>query len=787
MASINGEGDAYKENTKRLDDYIKKLKEKALVQGAKKEMEKLGQEIAHTTVEVAKQEAALEKARKQREALRNGPTFTGSGGVSATGGADAMASGQIYSMETRLEGLKKSAEDATGALQTLSDKFGQGIAEEDLSGGDSKDKDGSGGFTYESEKDRKKRLAAEAKAERERKRQRKEAIQDEINDIRTAIDEKLAANELGYYKGDIDYREYMAQRRQITIDGLQQQMDVYKKYGDNSKQLEAEQAKELLEQKKDQIKLDVAQLEREYAKNRLDTQMSLYDPSSDMYHNEEKVNEELYKREIDYLRQKLALQKQIVGSEEAAGTLAEIDEMEQQHKLERAEKYEQKIQQYREQYAMMDVETQKRIALDGLQSVYDYEIEKFKDNSDEKLRLEREYQEMREQVARQYALRQSELNLQNSSGEKFKRNAESMYQTASNNAKAKFQNDNPTGTSLADYIASDATIYASAIANLKSQEADFAAYHQQLVKENKETQEQATEAVRQNHQEAMAAMAQATAEMCQGIAAKMQAAYDAISPIMDAMSSYYSAQCDLEVTKTEKKYEKQIEKAGNNSAKRKKLEEKQEKEIAKIKTKYAKKQAKMQIAQAIVTSAMSALNAYSSVMAGAPWPANMVLAPIAAGLALAAGAIQIATIKKQQQAQEAGYYEGGFTGGSSYRREAGVVHEGEFVANHNAVNNPQLLPALQLIDIAQRNNTVGSLTAADVSRSMGVSGTAIIQQTPVVVNNDNSELAGTLQDARETIDRLGALLESGDIIVKMPDWDDFDRSRRHYDNLQSNK
>lgn len=157
---------------------------------------------------------------------------------------------------------------------------------------------------------------------------------------------------------------------------------------------------------------------------------------------------------------------------------------------------------------------------------------------------------------------------------------------------------------------------------------------------------------------------------------------------MDAMSSYYSAQSDYEVTVTEKKYEKLINAAGNNQAKAKKLEEKKEKEIAAIKTKYARKQSKMQVAQAIAQTAISAISAYSSAMAGVPYPANLVLAPIAAGLALAAGAIQIATIKKQQQAQEAGYYEGGFTGGRSYRRRAGVVHEGEFVANHARREQP---------------------------------------------------------------------------------------------------
>ena len=56
-----------------------------------------------------------------------------------------------------------------------------------------------------------------------------------------------------------------------------------------------------------------------------------------------------------------------------------------------------------------------------------------------------------------------------------------------------------------------------------------------------------------------------------------------------------------------------------------------------------------------------------------------------------------------------GFEEGGFTDKNvGYSEVAGVVHGGEFVANHNAVNNPNILPILQSIDRAQKNNTVGS-------------------------------------------------------------------------------
>lgn len=270
-----------------------------------------------------------------------------------------------------------------------------------------------------------------------------------------------------------------------------------------------------------------------------------------------------------------------------------------------------------------------------------------------------------------------------------------------------------------------------------------AMYEQQLIT-YEQFQERMTEIAR-NKEEARKAI--------------MQQAFDTVNTMLSAASSYSQACSDLETARINANYDKQIEAAGNNSAKRKKLEEKRDKELAEAKKKANKRAMVIQLAQAVASTAMAAINAYSSA-AQVPF-VGYILAPIAAATAVAAGMLQIATIKKQQQAQEAGYYEGGFTGGSSYRRKAGIVHEGEFVANHNAVNNPQVLPALQLIDEAQRNNTVGSLTAADISRSLGQGGATVVSAPSVTVNTDNSELNATLGEARDVIDQLSLVLAQG--------------------------
>lgn len=582
----------------------------------------------------------------------------------------------------------------------------------------------SSGYTP-ADKNAEKKAKAAAAAEKKREAAREKAFKAEIKAEKSNSAKIQAQLITEYSTGEKLYSEYMDARHKATIDGLEKILAVYVKYGKNTGEIEKQIAEERQAKEEDHQRNSIKNLESDKAKKQAEARLDYYNPSKEIYQNEEALNERLFL--IDYNAQQEKVKMLTKGTEEWFDAQDELEQMQRDHQLDLQQRYEESLQNLRAQFGEADVKMQEKITLDGLDKIHK-----------SGLISEKEYQEMLQNIKIYYAEQQSELNLYNSKGEQFKRNADTAYKTASNNAKADYENDHPNGTAVGDYYTSDVTIYASTLANIKKMEQEGVV----------------------THQEAMAAMSQATSNMCQGMASKMQAAYDAVSPIMDAMSSYYSAQCDIEVTQTEKKYEKMIEKAGNNSAKSKKLEEKKEKEIAKIKTKYNKKQVKMQIAQAIAQTAMSAISAYASVMAGAPWPANQVLAPIAAGLALAAGAIQIATIKKQAQAQEAGYYEGGFTGGNKYHREAGVVHEGEFVANHQAVNNPNVLPMLQLIDHAQRNNTIGGLTANDVTRQLGQGGTAVV--APVVnVNTDNSDMAATMEGVTETMEKLNNTIKDG--------------------------
>ena len=142
----------------------------------------------------------------------------------------------------------------------------------------------------------------------------------------------------------------------------------------------------------------------------------------------------------------------------------------------------------------------------------------------------------------------------------------------------------------------------------------------------------------------------------------------------------------------------------------------------------------MQVIQAVAQTATAALNAYSS--AAAIPIVGYILAPIAAAMAVAAGMMQVAAIKKQQKASEAqGYSKGGFTGQGGRDEVAGVVHKGEWVASQNLVNSPVAWPMIDALEYAQRNNTIGSLRLGSTAPSAATP-TVVVEQSPAPINDD---------------------------------------------------
>ena len=191
------------------------------------------------------------------------------------------------------------------------------------------------------------------------------------------------------------------------------------------------------------------------------------------------------------------------------------------------------------------------------------------------------------------------------------------------------------------------------------------------------------------------------------------AALGMISSTLNATTQLFQANCDLETAKVEQEYDQRIAAAEGNEELQQQLEQEKQQRLSEIKAKYAEKEFKAKIVTAIADTAVNAVKAYGAA-GGNPW-----LGAVFAAMATAAGMIQAAVIKKQYEAQKAaGFYPGGYTGGSDYRKPAGIVPQGEYVLPHEAVNNPAVTPFLDIIETARRTNRLASLTPEDVSRAV---------------------------------------------------------------------
>lgn len=597
------------------------------------------------------------------------------------------------------------------------------------------------------EKERKNREAAARKAEIKRKADLKK----ELDDAKKSTEaQQLEATTL-YSTGQIRLAEYNDRMAKIKEQGLQQRMDILRKYGEAEseeyKRLNAQKEKISADYERKQTQdLQDLEYDRQVAEQAITAEY--YNKDSDLYHNESAINEALFQLDQTSLKEKQALY--LKSSDEYWQIAKEIERSEQQHQYDRQKQYDDTLMQLKQEYLTLGNEQQMQLELAGLDEVHKAGLVS-----------EEEYQRMKMGIANKYASYKPDAK------DQAKDDANTALDTAK---KMTRQTDDRSGSLGSDNLA---TIAGGAIAAIQQQK---------MVNDNLQKLREEDKISEQAYQDAKKQMNQ---ETYKNIAAIAGAAFSSISSMMGAASAYSQACSDLEVAKIQANYDKQISAAGNNSAKKKRLEAKRDKEISAAKTKANKKAMKIEIAQAVASTAMSAINAYSS--AAAIPTVGYIIAPIAAGLATAAGMLQIATIKKQHQAEAAGYYEGGFTGPGHWKKEAGVVHAGEFVANHNAVNNPQLLPALQLIDAAQRNNTVASLTAQDVSRAMGTGSAAVV--APVVnVNADNELVGASLDNVSSTIERLNEQLNLGIksyVVITGPDG--FDRKWSQYQKMKSNK
>lgn len=586
-----------------------------------------------------------------------------------------------------------------------------------------------------SEKERKARVKAEKVAAAEARKRQAEAKRKQkqaADSIKAETNELMADNAKAYAEGKKTYQQFVDDRQNIQIKGFAKLKQLYGAESNEYKQLLDNQVNVVKQHDAAIQKMNEQTIERERLQKEASIKAQYNDASSAIYQNDTALNEALYKNDVEAMKKRLALFKDREGSEEWLDLKAEMEQAELDHQLQMQESYQNQLKELRQQFGKQDLQAQESMYLNGLDNLYKQGLIK-----------EEEYQQMKLEITKQFAAQRAQIDADDHGAGSAQLKINDKSSEMVNSARAAAGESQSTGNAtLGGYFSSQVENYQNTMEKLK-----------ELYGNDK-----------QNHAAYMQAKGKITSDFLNDLIEKTAVVYNGINGILSASSSYAQACSDLEQAKISKNYEKQIAAAGNNSKKKKKLEEKRDKELAAAKSKANKKAMKIEIAQAIASTAMSAINAYAS--AAAIPTIGWTLAPIAAGMATAAGMIQLAAIKKQHQAEAAGYYEGGYTGGNRYRKEAGVVHEGEFVANHNAVNNSSIRPALDLIDRAQRSNTVGSLTAEDITRSLGQGSSTVV--APVVnVNNDNTEVRQSLDGVNAAVSRLTQTLDDG-IEVEVP-------------------
>lgn len=594
-------------------------------------------------------------------------------------------------------------------------------------------KQSTAGTHQASDKERKARAKAEKtaaaearKREAEAKRKQKQAA----DRIKAETSELMANNAKAYAEGKKTYQQFLDDRQNIQIKGFAKLKQLYGAESNEYKQLLDNQVTVVKQHDAAILKMNEQSIERERLQKEASIKAQYNDANSAIYQNDIALDEAIYQNDADAMQKRLALYNE--GSEEWLDLKAEMEQASLDHQLQMQESYQNQLKELRQQFGKQDLQAQETMYLNGLDNLYKQGLIK-----------EEEYQQMKLEITKQFAAQRAQIDADDHGAGSAQLKINDKSSEMVNSARAAAGESQSTGNAtLGGYFSSQVENYQNTMEKLK-----------ELYGNDK-----------QNHAAYMQAKGKITSDFLNDLIEKTAVVYNGINGILSASSSYAQACSDLEQAKISKNYEKQIAAAGNNSKKKKKLEEKRDKELAAAKSKANKKAMKIEIAQAIASTAMSAINAYAS--AAAIPTIGWTLAPIAAGMATAAGMIQLAAIKKQHQAEAAGYYEGGYTGGNRYRKEAGVVHEGEFVANHNAVNNSSIRPALDLIDRAQRSNTVGSLTADDITRSLGQGSSTVV--APVVnVNNDNTEVLQSLDGVNAAVSRLTQTLDDG-IEVEVP-------------------
>lgn len=727
----------YRANKEALDKYIDSLVRMYEIQGARETIKKLGEQKAE--LKISKQQAinAIQQVREKNVRIGSSKPIISSGGSASPSAMSQMGlSAHEQALKSEIGDIDAKIKDVDGQVKAVTSAFGtQALMSGQQQEGSDPTPDptpdptqysggGGGGNTPSIDENLRAKLQEQMKVyEQNMEDANKKALDSYINRESTYAElmKSNHDNEIKYYNDSIDYFKKIFDEKkdaQIEDNADYQRLLADKKKADD-------------EYNKWKLDADIKAIDSRRAAEEADARKEYESEGDTSISAEIALQAKLFAIRKQALDEKLGLY--IAGTKEYEETRQQLDTLETEKELEQEKLYLDAVKKLREEYEQKSA------------------IEKF--------RLEK-------------AILDELLKANKLSAEKYAEYLKALAEKYKADLPGAENNSSSwTSADQAKYDADVAALQGALNEKLVSQE-EYYGRVADLDKEAREKQFAGLKSAGGEWNSMLTDVGLSIADLVERISvggdgllgslsATVGAVSAAVSAGMQIANQFAQAEAQIKTAALEKHYSREIELAQGNSYKVAKLEKKKEKEIAKIKSDASKKQFAMQVIQAIAQTATNALNAYGS--AAAIPVVGHILAPIAAAVATAQGMVQVALLKKQQQASEAqGYSKGGFTRPGRVDEPAGIVHAGEWVASQKLLSNPVARPMIDALDYAQRTNTIGSLRAEDVSRSIRANDT-------LARSADNGEPAALMTAAAaemaRTVDALKSRLDEPFVTV----------------------
>lgn len=759
-AQLDATTGKYMENKKALDDYLNSLAKKYELEGAKDLLKEIGKEKAKLAMELKEADDAIEKDKR----INASSNFVGGreGRAMDTGAATYTAH-----LKNNKASIQRKIDEQNQKEHAIFDVYGNDLGKQAAAEINKKpvitNNGGGGGSVPVVDDDKKNKKSDKFKAEQDWQK------------------EQNALNKKAYMEGEKDYEAYVERMEEI-------EQEYYARILKNKK---------ITKEEKAEAEANLAEAKKKQAdrKNSPDDWKATEEAKNRIAYAKGEKNYEQYTARMDEINVQY-WKKKMERSDVSAKDLLEAQAQYQEAVKKQEENATNASREAEDKAYNAQLAELKQRYIDGLSDTKTYEdavellelehlrkvVQLYKKGTKERLAAEKEYQNKVFANQQKIIQRQQQVK-QQLKEEYFGMNADERLT----------QYDSSLAALQQVYAAEIKAAGDNAAEKLRIEEA-FEKAKLALRKKYAIDSIGVTKNGMEKANEKLANWLESDAG--QAVTQSFSTVMSGMGEIFSGVSSLVQAELEKETAAINARYSAEISAAEGNNYKVAKLEKEKQAALAKAKNEANKKLFAMQVIQAVAQTAQNAISAYGS--AAAIPVVGYIMAPIAAAMAIAAGMIQIAAIKKQQQASEAqGYAQGGFTPQGRVNEEVGVVHAGEWVASQKLLASPVARPLINALDYAQRTNTIGSLRADDVSRTIiGTGAVASPSPQPVIIQapTDNVVSAALAQSAavlsryEKTMSQLSKRLNEPFVTVNTVTGDTgIKQAQDEYDTLMRNK